>query len=239
MNTEIKDFSDLTIIIPTLNEENSIPTLLSEIEKNVPKTNVIISDDGSRDRTKEHAESYEGDINVVFLDREKEKIHGLTISVLDAIKKCQTSLFLVMDGDLQHPPEAIPDFYELLKKKKDLVVGRRIKILGKWPIHRRIISFVATSFGKLSLLVRGKNRTKDIMTGFFASKKKIWTSDIKKNLNRFTLEGYKVLFDFLKIYPSKLNIGEVDYVFGIRYHGESKISSKVIWLYFKSLFKKA
>jgi hypothetical protein len=33
MNSEIKDFSDLTVIVPTLNEEESISALLSEIEK--------------------------------------------------------------------------------------------------------------------------------------------------------------------------------------------------------------
>ena len=77
------------------------------------------------------------------------------------------------------------------------------------------------------------------MSGFFGSKKELWEPIINKEREKFTLEGYKVLFDFLKIYPEKLKISYVDYVFGTRDYGESKISSRIIWLYFKSLFKKS
>jgi len=232
------NYSELTIIIPTLNEEDSIPILLKEIEDKITGVNVIISDDGSKDRTKELVESFYGNINVKFLDRKKKKIHGLTISVLDAIKICDTPLFLVMDGDLQHPPDKIVEFYAKLKENYDLVGGKRIEVLGKWPIHRKLMSIIATYAGRFSLLIRRRNRTKDIMSGFFASKTEIWKELLKSKEKEFTLEGYKVFFDFLKIYPFKLKLSHVDYIFGIRGQGESKINSKVIWLYFKSLFKK-
>ncbi|NPD87864.1 MAG: glycosyltransferase [Asgard group archaeon] len=234
-----KTYADLTIIIPTLNEEEAITIILHKIDECVSKTNIIIADDGSTDRTKELVESFDGSIDVLFLDRKEKKIHGLTISVLDAIKNCKTPMFLVMDGDLQHPPDKIKDFYDILKKDYELVGGRRIKVLGKWPLHRRLMSIMASSAGKISLFLRRKNKVKDIMSGFFASKTELWQKLLVEKETEFTLEGYKVLFDFLKIYPSKLKIGHVDYVFGIRGYGESKISSKVIWLYFKSLFKKA
>ncbi len=234
----VNEYSDLTIIIPTLNEEESIPILLKNINKLVPKAKIIIADDGSTDKTKELTEGFDAEIDVFFLDRTNEEIHGLTVSVLDAIKRCKTSMFLVMDGDLQHPPDKITNFYEVLKKDYDLVGGRRIKVLGKWPLHRRLMSIIASIAGKTSLFIRKRNRVKDIMTGFFASKTELWKEIIEEKENEFTLEGYKVLFDFLKIYPSKLKISHVDYVFGIRGHGESKISGKIIWLYFKSLFKK-
>jgi dolichol-phosphate mannosyltransferase len=228
----------LTIIIPTLNEQDSILILLQKLNNEVPNAKVIISDDGSIDKTKQLVESFEGEILVHFLDRKKKKIHGLTISVLDAIKICETPLFLVMDGDLQHPPDKIVDFYNTLKENYDLVGGRRRKVLGKWPIHRRMMSFIASYAGKISLFIRRRNRTKDIMSGFFASKTDVWMELLKNKEAEFTLEGYKVLFDFLRIYPSKLKINHVDYIFGIRGYGESKISNKIIWLYFKSLFKK-
>ena len=84
--------------------------------------------------------------------------------------------------------------------------------------------------------IRRRNTVKDIMTGLYGSKTELWKEVISENRERFTLEGYKVLFDFLKIHPEKLKIGYVDYVFGTRRTGESKITKKVIWLYFKSLF---
>ncbi len=235
--TEVNlDFSNLTVIIPTLNEEKSLGDLLVLLEKNCPNCKVIVSDDGSKDKTKEITETFEGKLETLFLDRVNEDVHGLTVSVLDAILNCTTSYFLVMDGDLQHPPNAIPGFLKLLEEDYDLVAGNRVEIVGNWSFYRKLMSFVARLLGKLALIFRGRNRVKDVMTGLFASKTEIWQEYIKENKSKFILEGYKVLFDFLKTYRLKLKVGHVDYVFGTRHSGESKISKKVIWLYFKSLF---
>ena len=236
MSNETIDYSDTTIIIPTLNEERTIGKLISQIEEYAPGSSIIVSDDGSKDNTKEIVESYKGKVNAFFLDRKESEIHGLTISVLDAILKCNTPFFLVMDGDLQHPPDSIPEFHVLLKQNYDLVTGKRIKVIGKWSIHRKLMSYIARILGIFSLALRRRNIIKDVMTGLFASKTEIWIPVIKEKKNKFTLEGYKVLFDFLKICKIKLKKSHVEYVFGTRDYGESKISKRVIWLYFKSLF---
>jgi len=236
MSSKPIDYSDLTIIIPTLNEEKTIGKLISQIEENAPESSIIISDDGSIDKTKEIVNNFDGNVNILFLDRKEAEVHGLTISVLDAILKCSTPLFLVMDGDLQHPPSSIPQFHALLHQNYDLVTGKRIKVIGKWPIQRKLMSYVARILGYLALAVRGKNIIKDLMTGLFASKTEIWIPIIKKKKKKFTAKGYKVLFDFLKICKIKLKKSHVEYVFGTRDFGESKISKRVIWLYFKSLF---
>ena len=236
MSEGFLNYSNLTIIIPTLNEEKSMEQLLGLIEKYTPNVNIIVSDDGSKDKTKEIVESYKGNINTVFLDRKNKEIHGLTISVIDGITICKTPFFMVMDGDLQHPPEVIPKFYEMLVQGYELVVGNRIEVAGKWGIHRKIMSYTAILLGKIALAIRRRNRVKDIMTGLYGSKTDLWREIIYKESKKFTFEGYKVLFDFLKIYPQKLKIGYVDYIFGTRSSGESKITKRIIWLYFKSLF---
>ncbi|MCE7741771.1 MAG: glycosyltransferase [Candidatus Heimdallarchaeota archaeon] len=236
MTAIAQDYSDLTIIIPTLNEEKSIGQLLGLLEEISPKVNVIVSDDGSKDKTKEIVESHQGSVNTFFLDRKNEAIHGLTASVIDAICKCQTPYFMVMDGDLQHPPEVVPDFHEMLNQGFNLVAGNRVEVAGKWGLYRKLMSYTAVLLGRLALAIRRKNKVKDIMTGLYGSEASLWKDVIKENREKFTLEGYKVLFDFLKIYPQKLKVGYVDYVFGTRNTGESKITKKVIWLYFKSLF---
>ncbi len=233
-----KEFRDLTIIVPTLNEEATIKLLMNEISKIVPKASVIIADDGSSDKTEDEVESFNGDLNVFFLDRSKEPVHGLTVSVLDAIKHTSTPYFLVMDGDMQHPVNVLPLFYENLINGAQLVVGKRIKVLGGWPLHRKLISYFATILGRISLFIHGRNMTSDIMSGFFASRSKVWKEFINNdnNFNKFCLKGYKVLFDFLKLYPNKLVIKEVPYIFGTRHFGASKINKKIVWLFFKSLF---
>lgn len=236
MKPSNKRYSNLTVIIPTLNEEKTIALLLEKIEGFTTHANVIVSDDGSKDNTKKLVEDFEGDISVKFLDRKSEPVHGLTISVLDAIIECKTDYFLVIDGDLQHPAESIPQFYEKLEKGYNLVVGNRVKVIGKWPIHRKIMSYVARGLGGFSLMIRGRNRVKDIMSGLFASETNIWVQTISNHRKDFILEGYKILFDFLKIHKTKLEVSHVDYVFGTRNFGESKINKKVIWKFFKSLF---
>ncbi|MHA1199613.1 MAG: glycosyltransferase [Candidatus Heimdallarchaeaceae archaeon] len=236
MTATAQDFSNLTIIIPTLNEEKSIGQLLELLEEISPKINVIVSDDGSKDKTKEIVESHQGNVNTFFLDRKNENIHGLTVSVMDAICECKTPYFMVMDGDLQHPPEVVPDFHKMLNQGFNLVAGNRIEVAGKWGLYRKLMSYTAVLLGRLALAIRRRNKVKDIMTGLYGSEVNLWKDIINENREKFTLEGYKVLFDFLKIYPQKLKIGYVDYVFGTRSSGESKITKKVIWLYFKSLF---
>ncbi|MHA1116537.1 MAG: glycosyltransferase [Candidatus Heimdallarchaeaceae archaeon] len=233
----MNSFSNLTVIVPTLNEEKAIQILLEELEKYVPEAKAIVTDDGSFDNTKQNVISFEGNLNVKFLDRSKKPVHGLTASVLDAILQTETPYFLVMDADLQHPPKKLPEFYEELNKGFDLVVGKRRKVKEKWSFHRKLISYSATILGKIVLSLRNKNKCQDIMSGFFASKTEIWKDLIQKKEQKFTLEGYKVLFDFLKAFPKKIRIQEVEYDFGHRDYGSSKINKRIIWLYFKSLFK--
>ncbi len=236
MKPSNESYTNLTVIIPTLNEEKTISMLLEKIEGITPHANVIVSDDGSKDNTKRLVDGFEGDLSVKFLDRKNEPIHGLTISVLDAIEECKTRYFLVMDGDLQHPAESLPQFYVKLEEGYNLVAGNRVKVIGKWPIQRKLMSYVARYLGSFSLMIRRRNRVKDIMSGLFASETNIWKQTISNHGKDFILEGYKVLFDFLKIHKNKLKISHVNYVFGTRDFGESKINKKVIWKFFKSLF---
>ncbi len=236
MKPSNESYSHLTVIIPTLNEEKTISLLLEKIEEITPHANVIVADDGSEDKTKKLVEGFEGNISVKFLDRKSALIHGLTISVLDAIMDCKTNYFLVMDGDLQHPAESLPRFYKKLEEGFNLVAGNRVEVIGKWPIHRKLMSYVARGLGSFSLMIRRRNRVKDIMSGLFASETNIWKQTISSHRKDFILEGYKVLFDFLKIHKTKLEVSHVNYVFGTRNFGESKINKKVIWKFFKSLF---
>ena len=236
MKPSNESYSHLTVIIPTLNEEKTISLLLEKIEEITPHANVIVADDGSEDKTKKLVEDFEGDISVKFLDRKSELVHGLTISILDAIMICKTNYFLVMDGDLQHPAESLPQFYKKLEEGFNLVAGNRVEVIGKWPIQRKLMSYFARWLGNFSLMIRRRNRVNDIMSGLFASETNIWKQTISNHRKEFILEGYKVLFDFLKIHKTKLEVSNVNYVFGTRNFGESKINKKVIWKFFKSLF---
>ncbi|MGB9703478.1 MAG: glycosyltransferase [Candidatus Micrarchaeia archaeon] len=216
---------NLTIILPTLNEEKNIGKLLTFLKKNY-KSKIIVVDDGSKDRTQEIVKK----MGVELIDRRNKKVHGLTISVVEGIRKCKTPYFLVMDADFQHPPEKIKEFIKGLKKY-DLVVGWRKKV-SNWEPWRRFITFSLTILGKAILKMRGKKYCKDILSGYFAGNKKVKEIVVK---GKFIGEGYKILFEILK-QANDLKIKNIPYVFNRRKEGKSKAGIKQFVALLKSYF---
>ncbi|MDD5086165.1 MAG: glycosyltransferase [Candidatus Nanoarchaeia archaeon] len=229
----MEEYKDTTVIIPTLNEEENITELLNLITKNYNGIKIIVSDDGSKDKTQEIVKSQsKKNKNIMILDRSKERIHGLTASVYDAAKKTKTEYVVVIDGDLQHPPEKIKEIVKELRKGYNIVVGAREKVFY-WPFSRKIISKTAMILGKARLFINGA-KCRDILSGFFGIKREKITN-IKQE--KFEMYGYKVLFDILKNTERKAKIKNVYYVFGARKKGHSKIGLKHIISFAKALFK--
>lgn len=227
----------LTVIVPTLNEEQNIEKLIREIFEIDGNYKILVVDDGSSDSTLSIVKRLKVEfVNLDFIDRTNEKMKGLTISVLDGIKKIDTEYFVVIDGDFQHPPEKIKDFEKSLLDGFDLAVGYREKVCVKWPFHRKIITQIGLLIGKLRLQLTGKI-CKDILSGFFGAKTKFFLQQYEKKTGRFYLQGYKVLFDFLKNIDKQSKISDISFYFDVRKLGKSKLNSKHMYIYFKSLFK--
>ena len=230
---ERKDYSDTTVVIPTLNEESNILELLNLIEKLYKNISIIISDDGSEDSTQYIVKEYsKKNKKIKLLDRSEMAVHGLTASVVDASKTVKTKYTVVMDGDLQHPPEKIEDIVRELRKGNCLVAGARKKVFD-WSLDRRIISKVAAFLGKIRLLSKGIV-CKDILSGFFGIKTKIIKGIKKEN---FEITGYKILFDILKNIKRDTKIKNIYYDFGMRKRGHSKIGKTQIISFLRALFK--
>lgn len=231
-----ESYSDVTVILPTLNEERNISNVLGNMISHCKNCHIIVSDDGSRDATKNVVLGI-GYKNLIFLDRSKEPVHGLTISVLDAIDLVKTEYFVVIDADGQHPPEKIKDVVNMLRLENDLIIASRAEVESEWSLLRKAISGSGTLIGKISLLLRGKKYPSyDILSGFFGGRLKSWKQTVADKLvrNRFRSKGYKVLFDFLKQVPDNLRIKEVYYRFETRKAEISKINLRVYLEYIKS-----
>jgi len=83
----VMDFAQVTVIIPTLNEEKNIDTLIQKLAGLYPGIHIIVSDDGSSDNTQEKVLLFaQKNLSIQLLDRSKEPIHGLSASVVDGIK---------------------------------------------------------------------------------------------------------------------------------------------------------
>jgi len=223
---------DLTVLIPTLNEEKNIGRLIETIADLMPRTTILVIDDGSTDMTQDIVKSKSD--KAELLDRSDEHIKGLSASIKDGINQTDTSYFMVIDGDFQHPPDSLLEAVTCVKKEPELIIGYRIKV-EKWPILRKIISWGAQKLAYMSLLLRRRQRPRDIMSGFFGGK----TNTIREliNNNKITPEGYKILFDILKVFPKNGTICQFGYIFKNREYGDSKIGRQHILAFIKSLFR--
>jgi len=231
------DFNDTTVIIPTLNEEKNIARLIGFLEGLYPNLWVIVSDDGSRDRTQEEVRKISRrNRHIKVYDRGNKMVHGLTVSVTDAAKRVKTRYIVVMDADFQHPPEKVGEIVETLRKGFDVVIASRAAIKEGWPLSRKIISKAATLMGRARLIGRSYSKM-DFGGGFFGVRTKFFQKRISENGNGFEPRGYKVMFDMLKHAPKNSKVAEVPYTFGIRKAGKSKLSKKVVYYYLRSLVK--
>lgn len=228
-------YSQLSIIIPTLNEERNIGRLIDKLIENYHGCKLIIIDDGSKDATREIIKKKIKGEKHVFIDRSKEKIKGLTISVLEGILKNDLKYFVVMDADFQHPINALDKLLNKLKNAK-IVIGSRKNKFYHPNIFRTLTSISATELAKIRLITKG-TYIKDPLSGFFGGETEFIRKIIKQNKKRFVLPGFKVLFDILKAAPPRSKIEEVDFILKRRERGASKVNFNIGLSYLKSLFK--
>ncbi len=224
----------LSIIVPTYNERENLPILVERIDKSLRgryNYEIIVVDDNSPDRTWEVALELSKKGYPVILVKRPGKL-GLGTAVLDGVKKARGKYIVVMDADLQHPPEVLPKLLEAaLKEKADIVVASRYTRGGGvegWSTIRKIISKGATLIAKL--LLPQARLTSDPMSGFFLFRREI--------INGVELNplGYKILLEILV--KSKYNkVVDIPYVFHRRLRGESKLGTGEMWRYIKHVLR--
>jgi dolichol-phosphate mannosyltransferase len=213
---------DLTVIIPTFNEEANIRNIVMAVDavfyEHSLHGQVLIVDDNSSDgtigivhelmRTKE---------NVEILIREHD--HGLSQSVADGFSHASSDVFIVIDADFSHPPVLIPRMYDEIRKGSDIVIGSRYMEGGgikKWPLKRRIISIGATFLGRLLF-----PDITDPVSGFFGVRKEVVdTAPLKPR-------GYKILLEVLGKGAWETD-KEIPFEFVDREVGSSKLKIKTI-----------
>ena len=120
---------EITIVIPVLNEDESLPELIARIQeafnKLKKKYEILFIDDGSNDGSLKLLQKYAKDnsnINVVSFRRNLGKSTALTVG----FKKAKGNFVLTMDADLQDDPDNIAKLIEAQKDGDyDLVSGWR------------------------------------------------------------------------------------------------------------------
>ncbi|MBI5218437.1 MAG: glycosyltransferase family 2 protein [Bacteroidia bacterium] len=120
---------DISVVIPLYNEEPNLGHLyenLAEVLNNLGKSHeIIFVDDGSRDRSFEMVKQlFAKDSNVKGISFSRN--FGHQAALLAGLECSRGEIVIMMDADLQHPPDVIPVLIEKYKEGCDIVNTRRI-----------------------------------------------------------------------------------------------------------------
>lgn len=119
--------SDLSVIIPAYNEEESLKVLLPELLKFVQENDLqlIIVNDGSKDGTAAVLDSYKGPKNFHFHNHKVNRGYGGAIKT--GIRKATTTYCITIDADGQHDLADVLALHNtIVKEDADMVVGSRM-----------------------------------------------------------------------------------------------------------------
>ncbi|MBA7703409.1 putative glycosyltransferase CsbB [subsurface metagenome] len=105
-------FNDLTIIIPTLNEEGNILPLIQELNIVLPGSFIIVVDDSSSDNTPKIVKKLaQNSSKILLIERKGEPC--LTLSIMTGICRAKTDYVAWMDADLSAPPKILKKIYKI------------------------------------------------------------------------------------------------------------------------------
>ena len=212
----------ISIVVPTKNERENVARLLERLEAALPTIAMEIifvdaSTDGTADAIEEMGMRSERDV-VMLRQSGGRRGSGLGGAVVQGLLAARAPWACVMDADLQHPPELIPELLEEAESGElDLVVASRYCGQGdaeSFGWARAMASRSTTTAARLLFPHRLSNVT-DPMSGFFLVRRDAVA------LERLRPRGFKILLEILVRNPA-LRVAEVSFEFGERRAGKSK-----------------
>jgi dolichol-phosphate mannosyltransferase len=206
----------VSVIVPTYNERDNLAPLMERVFRTLDPADaeVVIVDDDSPDRGAEEAARLGARFPIRCLVRRNQR--GLATAVIAGLRAAAGDLCVVMDADLSHPPESIPDLLRALNDPGvSAAVGSRFVPGGRidlhWPLHRRLNSLLGR------LLARPLTPVRDMMSGFFCVRR------AELELAALRPVGYKILLELIVRHGWK-NVVEIPITFSDRAAGKTKLS---------------
>jgi dolichol-phosphate mannosyltransferase len=214
---------DTTVIVPTYNEgANAAPLVERLSDAFRGRSAEILFVDDSTDDTPEQVlrVAAHADLPVRLVHRTADhRVGGLAGAVATGIRASDSDFVLVMDGDLQHPPEMAPDLRDAAGDV-DVAVASRYggggDASGLSSAGRRWVSSGSTLVAQACFPRRVGRLCTDPMTGFFCFRRSA------VDPSRLRPRGFKILLEILARHD--LRVRELPFTFGERAAGESKAS---------------
>nr|WP_082541272.1 glycosyltransferase [Microbacterium sp. Root166] len=212
----------LSIIVPTFNEAPNVAELVRRVTAAADGIDAeIIFVDDSTDDTPDVIREVAASASLpVRLMHRSSRAGGLGGAVVEGFALAEADACLVIDGDLQHPPEEIPLLYaRFAQGDVDIVIASRYvgggTATGLADRTRVLVSKAATALTRAMFPGRLRGVT-DPMTGFFLVD--------RRAIDAATLRprGFKILLEILA--RKTVRVAEVPFAFADRHAGESKAS---------------
>jgi cellulose synthase/poly-beta-1,6-N-acetylglucosamine synthase-like glycosyltransferase/glycosyltransferase involved in cell wall biosynthesis/O-antigen/teichoic acid export membrane protein len=205
----------ISIVIPVWNEEQNIKPLVERLDQVLFNAKIryelIFIDDHSTDKTAYLINIYKRSYPITYALKRGRR--GKAQSLAEGFSHAKHDVLVMIDADLQYPPEAIPHMVEKLEKGAHIVVANRKQ--KNVSLVRKCISYsFKTIFGKLLF-----NLSHDVQAGLKVFTKEVW------NTIAFTpTAGWAFDLEFLhRAREAGFIIENADIVFYKRSHGKSKI----------------
>jgi dolichol-phosphate mannosyltransferase len=217
----------IAIILPTYNEAENLPNLVSALLSLPLDLSILVVDDNSPDGTgkvaDDLAKQHPGNLEVLHRSGKL----GLRSAYIEGFQKAfdlGANAVVQMDADFSHDPAVLPQMARQLSSH-DVVIGSRYTKGGslddRWPAWRKALS----SFGNFYARTILSSPLHDMTTGF-----RMWRREALQNmpLDRIRSNGYIFLVEMAYVaYLMGFRISEVPIHFADRRWGKSKMSLKI------------
>lgn len=221
------------VVIPTYDEKENLERIVKAVLAVDDDVEVLVVDDDSPDGTGRIADE---------LARAWPRVHvlhrpgkeGIGPAYRDGFRRALAlgaDLIVQMDADFSHPPDSLPDFFELAEKQ-DLVLGSRyvdgITVVN-WPMGRLMLSYFGNLYARTVL---GGLPVEDTTGGF-----KCWRREVLEaiDLHAVRSNGYGFQIEMTyRAWSLGGRIIEVPIIFADRKQGTSKmtfgIAVEALWM---------
>lgn len=217
----------ISIVVPTLNEADNIAALIDRIHKTLSLIDIVYEivfiDDHSSDNTIGVVSQLSQEYPISIYA--KKGLRGKAYSIVEGVEKSRFEYIVMIDADLQYPPEAIPEMFALLiEQNLGVVIAKRDN--HNEPFLRKSISIVFQSlFGRFlhgfpyDVQSGLKIFRKEILTFMDQSAITPWTFDLSllsttRELG-YSIDEIKIPFFERKKGKSKINIFKSSYEIGL------------------------
>jgi dolichol-phosphate mannosyltransferase len=197
--------SKVYIVLPAYNEEENIGPLLQRIDEAMREERldyqVIMVDDGSRDRTIEVTRDY-AQYMPIRVEQHKAN-RGLGATIRDGLQTASAvcgdqDIVVVMDADNTHTPGLIRSMVRLIKEGNDVVIASRYQpgsYIRGVPFYRNVLSLGARLLFRVVFPIRG---VRDYTCGYRAYRGAVLRDAFMKYGDGFIgEEGFQCMVDIL------------------------------------------